>query len=107
MGKVVKLNEDFVKKVSKEAKANRRSVPKQIEFYYSLAAASLENPDLPVEWVRDLLISKEQNSAKPVKWIDEALLRIAAEKSTKATSRKASKPSVRSASRGRKKSLSR
>lgn len=107
MGKVVKLNEDFVKKVTKEAKAHRRSVPKQIEFYYSLAAASLDNPDLPVEWVRDLLISKEQGSAKPVKWIDEALIRIAAEKNAQTVARKPKKSGSRSATRNRKKSLSR
>ena len=107
MGKVVKLNEDFVKRVTREAKANRRSVPKQIEFYYTLAAASLDNPDTPVEWVRDLLISKEQGPGKPVKWIDEALLRIAAEQGAKKTSRKPKKASAKSAPRSRKRSFSR
>lgn len=107
MGKVVKLNEEFVAKVAKEAKANRRSIPKQIEFYYSLAAASLDNPDLPVTWVRDLLISKEQGSAKRVKWIDDALVRIAAEKGAQKAPRKSKKASTRSATSSRKKSLSR
>lgn len=69
--------------------------------------ALLDNPDTPVEWVRDLLISKEQGPGKPVKWIDEALLRIAAEQGAKKTSRKPKKVGVKSAPRGRKKSLSR
>lgn len=107
MGKVVKLDEDFVKRATREAKANRRSVPKQIEFYYTLAAACLDNPDMPVSWVRDLLISKEQGPGKSVQWIDEALLRIAAEQGTKKTSRKSKKVGVRGVTRGRKKSLSR
>jgi hypothetical protein len=107
MGKVVKLNEDFVKRVTREAKANRRSVPKQIEFYYTLAAASLDNPDTPVEWVHDLLISKEQGPGKPIKWIDEALLRLATEQGAKKAPRKSKKVGVRSAPRSRKKSLSR
>ena len=107
MGRVVKLNEDFVEKVTKEAKVANRSVPKQIEFYYTLAAASLDNPDLPTSWVRDLLISKERGAAKQVKWIDDALLRIATEKNSQKAARKSKKVGARSAVRSRKKSLSR
>lgn len=107
MGRVVKLNEEFVLRVAKEAKANQRSVPKQIEFYYTLAAAALENPDLPIHWVRDLLIAKDSNTAKRVKWIDDALLRIAAEENVKKASRKPKRVSTKSASGNRKKSVSR
>ena len=107
MGRVVKLNEEFVLRVAKEAKANQRSVPKQIEFYYTLAAAALENPDLSIHWVRDLLIAKETKSAKRVKWIDDALLRIAAEENTKKAARKPKRVSSKSASGNRKKSVSR
>ena len=107
MGRVVKLNEDFVEKVTKEAKNANRSVPKQIEFYYTLAAASLDNPELSTSWVRDLLISKERGAAKQVKWIDDALLRIAAEKNSQKAARKSKKVSARSSVRSRKKSVSR
>ena len=107
MGHVVKLNEDFVSKVTKEAKAQRRSVPKQIEFYYSLAAAALENPDMPIDWVRDLLISKESKGAKQVKWIDDALLRIAAVEDSKKAARKSKRSGVKSPARNRAKSISR
>lgn len=107
MGRVVKLSEDFVDRVTKEAKAEHRSVPKQIEFYYVLAAASLENPDLPVSWVKDLLISKELRSAKRVKWIDDSLLRFAASENVKKAPRKSKKTSTARVTRNRKKSLSR
>ena len=107
MGRVVKLNEEFVLKVAKEAKSHKRSVPKQIEFYYTLAAAALENPNMPIDWVRDLLISKDSKSAKQVKWIDDALLRTAAKESTKKAARKPKRASAKSATRGRAKSLSR
>ena len=107
MGRVVKLNEEFVLRVAKEAKANQRSVPKQIEFYYTLAAAALDNPDLPIHWVRDLLIAKDSNTAKRVKWIDDALIRIAAEENAKKAARKPKRTSSKSTSGNRKKSVSR
>ena len=107
MGKVVKLNEEFVERVTREAKAQRRSVPKQIEFYYKITAAALENPDLSVEWVRDLLISKEVNKAKEVKWLDEALVRTAGKQKVKEAAGKSKRASSRSASRNPKKSISR
>jgi hypothetical protein len=107
MGRVVKLNEEFVLRVTKEAKLNKRSVPKQIEFNYALAAAALDNPDLPIHWVRDLLIAKDSTNAKRVKWIDDALLRIAAEEDAKKAARKPKRASVKSASGNRKKSVSR
>ncbi|MFM8446602.1 MAG: TA system antitoxin ParD family protein [Candidatus Nanopelagicaceae bacterium] len=107
MGKVVKLNEDFVARVAKEAKSNRRSVPKQIEFYYTIAAAALENPDLPVEWVRDLLISKDSGPGQRVKWIDDALLQIAAKESSKKATAKPKRTRTAGVARSRKKSISR
>ena len=107
MGRVVKLNDEFVLRVAKEAKLNKRSVPKQIEFNYILAAAALDNPDLPIHWVRDLLIAKDANNSKRVKWIDDALLRIAAEENTKKAARKPKRASAKSATGNRKKSVSR
>ncbi|MFM7138736.1 MAG: TA system antitoxin ParD family protein [Actinomycetes bacterium] len=55
MGKNVKLSEDLVKQVSKDAKAQNRSVPKQIEFYYRVARASIQNPDLPIKNIIGIL----------------------------------------------------
>jgi hypothetical protein len=107
MGKVVKLNEDFVQRVTKEAKSNRRSVPKQIEFYYTIAAAALDNPDLPVNWVRDLLISKELEKSKQVKWLDVDLDELAGKKANKKAAPKSRRISSTSTARSRKKSLSR
>lgn len=107
MGRVVKLNEEFVDIVSREAARNHRSVPKQIEFYYTLAAAALDNPGLSIDWVHDLLISKESGKAKPIKWIDEALVQAAGKQNVKKAAAKSTRARVASSSRGRKKSLSR
>jgi hypothetical protein len=35
-----------------------RSVPQQIEYWARLGKCALDNPDLPIEFVRDVLISK-------------------------------------------------
>ena len=45
------------------AGAERRSVPQQIGFWALVGKTALENPDLPVEFVRDLLISKHTDRA--------------------------------------------
>ena len=62
MGKVVKLNEDFVKRVTREAKADGRSVPEQIEFYYNLARLAEQYEDLPISMVKSLLVSTKESA---------------------------------------------
>lgn len=60
MGRNVKLSESFVEKVMGEALAEHRSVPKQIEYYYKIAKAAEENPDLSFKFVTELLASLEE-----------------------------------------------
>ena len=40
------------------AAIEHRSVPKQIEYYYQIARAAEQNPDLSFELIRELLRSK-------------------------------------------------
>ena len=53
-------------------KAEYRSIPNQIEFWARIGKTALENPDLPIEFIRDLLISKAQDRslAEPFKLED-------------------------------------
>jgi len=56
MGSVaVRLSEDIVRVVRKQAAINSRSVPKQIEHWLKIAKTMEENPDLPYDFVAGVL----------------------------------------------------
>jgi hypothetical protein len=44
------------------AKAEMRSVPQQVAYWAKLGRAALDNPDLPIEFVRDTLVALEEES---------------------------------------------
>ena len=54
----VLINDDFYEKVKAHATIERRTVTSQLEFWAMLGKAALDNPELPIEFVRDLLIAR-------------------------------------------------
>ncbi len=60
MGINVKLSDDLVAKARARAKAEHRSVPKQIEYWCKIARVAEENPDLPLEMIRNILDAAEE-----------------------------------------------
>ena len=44
------------------AKAEMRSVPQQVAYWAKVGRAALDNPDLPMEFVRDTLVALEEES---------------------------------------------
>ena len=44
------------------AKAEMRSIPQQVSYWAKIGRAALDNPDLPIEFVRDTLIAMEDES---------------------------------------------
>ncbi len=44
------------------AKAEMRSIPQQVTYWARVGRAALDNPDLPVEFVRDTLQALEEES---------------------------------------------
>ena len=61
MGIAIRINETIYDAAKKTARAEYRSIPNQIEFWAMVGKCALDNPDLPIEFVRDLLISKHQD----------------------------------------------
>ena len=61
MGIPIRIDDDIYEDAKKIAKAECRSIPGQIEFWAKVGKCALDNPDLPVEFVRDLLISKSSD----------------------------------------------
>ena len=62
----VKLSDDFIYVVKVTAQAMHRSIPKQIEHWARLGKIAEENPDLPIGFVKDILISLQEVEAGEV-----------------------------------------
>ena len=44
------------------AKAEMRSIPQQVAYWAKVGRAALDNPDLPVEFIRDTLTAMEEEA---------------------------------------------
>ena len=53
----VKLSGELIAKARAFAKAEERSVPKQIEYWAKIGQQALDNPDLPISFIRDLNVA--------------------------------------------------
>jgi hypothetical protein len=53
----VRIDEDLVREARAAAKAEFRTVQGQVEFWAKVGRAALDNPDLPVSFVAESLIS--------------------------------------------------
>jgi hypothetical protein len=73
MGIPIRIDETIYNEAKKIARAEHRSIPHQIEFWAMIGKCALDNPDLPIEFVKDLLISKYQDRtlAEPFTFEDE------------------------------------
>lgn len=60
---VVKLSESLIDEAKVRAIATHRSVPKQIEHWARLGKIAEENPDLPIGFVKEGLISMQEVEA--------------------------------------------
>lgn len=73
MGIPIRIDNEIYEDAKKIAKAECRSIPGQIEFWAKIGRCALENPDLPIEFVKDLLISKntDRSLAEPFDFDEE------------------------------------
>jgi hypothetical protein len=59
----IRIDETMYNDAKKVARAEYRSIAHQIEFWARIGKCALDNPDLPIEFIKDLLISKNQDSS--------------------------------------------
>ena len=57
MGMSVRIENDLYTSARDQAKAEHRTIAGQIEFWAKVGRAALDNPDLPVEFISESLIS--------------------------------------------------
>jgi len=66
----VRLSEDIVRTAGVYAPVNSRSVPKQIEHWARIGKIAEENPDLPYEFIKNVLQAREEmKTEKPTPFI--------------------------------------
>lgn len=61
MGVPIRIDEEIYNAAKKVASAECRSIPNQIEFWAKIGKCALDNPELPIEFLKELLISKQQD----------------------------------------------
>ncbi len=60
MPTAVKMSDDLVIKAKIKSKIFKRSIAGQIEYWASIGQIIEENPDLPLPFIQEILIAKEQ-----------------------------------------------
>ena len=61
MGVPIRIDELIYNEAKKVARSEFRSIPNQIEFWANLGKCALDNPDLPIEFIKDIIMSKRQD----------------------------------------------
>ena len=69
----VRISEPLYNQAKKTACAEYRSIPNQIEYWAAIGKCALDNPDLPIEFIQDTLISLKQDRslAEPFEFDDD------------------------------------
>ncbi|MDO9282832.1 MAG: ParD-like family protein [Methylotenera sp.] len=57
MGMPVRIEDDLYTSARDQAKAEHRTIAGQIEFWAKVGRTALDNPDLPVEFISESLMS--------------------------------------------------
>ncbi len=69
----IRIDKFIYDEAKKIAGAECRSIPNQIEYWAKIGKCALDNPDLPIEFIKDLLISKnsDRSLAEPFSFEDD------------------------------------
>jgi hypothetical protein len=71
MGMPVRIEGALYDDAKAAAKAECRTIAGQIEFWAKVGKAALDNPDLPVDFVRDLLIARAEDRSKATPFVPQ------------------------------------
>ncbi len=55
----IRLPSNLIEQATKYASVNLRTVPKQIEYWAMLGRCAEDNPDLPLEFIKECLLANE------------------------------------------------
>ena len=60
MGMPVRIDDALYEQAKAHASAERRTIAGQIEFWAMVGKAALDNPDLPIDFVRELMVARAE-----------------------------------------------
>ena len=58
----IRIDDALYNMARSRSKAEMRSIPQQVAYWAKVGRAALDNPDLPIEFVRDTLVAMEEES---------------------------------------------
>lgn len=56
----IKINQDIVQSARDVGRVEHRSAPKQLEYWARIGRIAIENPDLPYQFIHDVLLGRVQ-----------------------------------------------
>lgn len=71
MGMPVRIDDDLYDQARAQAQANRRTIAGQIEFWAIVGRTALDNPDLQIDFVRDLIIARAEGPVLATPFVPE------------------------------------
>jgi hypothetical protein len=71
MGMPVRIDDTLYNQARAQAQAERRTIAGQIEFWAIVGRTALDNPDLPIDFVRDLIVARAEEPSLSSKFVPE------------------------------------
>jgi hypothetical protein len=64
MSMPIRIEDKLYEQARSASKGECRTIAGQLEFWAKVGKAALDNPDLPIEYVRELLIAKTEDRSQ-------------------------------------------
>ncbi|MBI2748392.1 MAG: ParD-like family protein [Burkholderiales bacterium] len=71
MGMPVRIDDTLYDQARAQAQAERRTIAGQIEFWAIVGRTALDNPELPIDFVRDLIIARAEGPTLATEFVPE------------------------------------
>jgi len=68
MSMPVRIDDNLYEQAKSVSKAECRTIAGQLEFWAKIGKAALDNPDLPIDFVRELLIAQMEDRSQLTKF---------------------------------------
>lgn len=68
MSMPVRIDDELYMQAKAVSKGECRTIAGQLEFWAKIGKAALDNPDLPIEFVRELLIARLEDREKLIEF---------------------------------------
>ena len=71
MSIAVRIDDGIYDAAAKTAKAEYRNISQQIEYWATIGKTALDNPDLPIDFIRDVLVARGRDRSLAEPFIPE------------------------------------